>query len=190
MSVAAKISNRCTCKKCGQRCDKCECARPVRVYGSSDSVRKGEHKRALSPVRQAYQTQRKREIVASGGCVDCGKPRNRKGSARCESCLASHAARHWRRKQITAILEHQENRKDPRVRACVRQWVTANEPELRALAAAERPAKVSAAAAARDKWRERLETVLMERPGLSRSERRELSVQLQAAAEFRRSLAR
>ena len=185
-TLARDAADRCVCRRCEKRCDRCDCPRPVRVYKTSEAVRRFDAKRRKKPDYRAYLTERKREIVADGGCVDCGAPQ-RPGSSRCEPCLSKIAARQWRRGMVKMILSESEQADDLRVKRCVSRWVAANEVELRGLVAAARPAKVAAAAAARDKWRERLAEIEIDRPDMTAQQRRELSAQLKAAADYRHS---
>lgn len=182
-TLAEDAARRCVCRRCEKRCDRCTCPRPVRVYKSTPGALRSDRKRVHDPDRERYQRERKRDLREAGQCIDCMCPQ-RPGSSRCEACLARVAARVWRGKIAKMILSEQAHRDDPRVKRCVSAWVKANEPELRELTAAERPPKVSAANAAREKWRERADALALERPELTPSQRRELAIQGDVGREW------
>ena len=150
----------CRCERCGKRCGTCNCPPASK---QKPAARRADEKRRRTPKRQTYQEQRRTDAERDGLCITCQRRPPEDGSKRCRRCLDRIARNVWIgkvskliRSETRFVCDHED---DPATCAtckrCVREWLRANEDEVRAVIKRGRSAKIRAASAARDLWAKR-----------------------------------
>ena len=158
-AASVDLADECFCDRCRKPCGACKCPR---VYRTSAAARQADAARRDTAKRVKGRREWLADKRASGICIGCPEPADpSRKDGRCGECGADAARRVWLGRQVRAILNDrafncQHGAEDPRTckrcRKCVVSFVRENEPELRARVRRNRPAKVAAANAARDRW--------------------------------------